>query len=463
MKECIAKHRDLHVIVSNFRGCGKSTTLARLEARSFLYAWYPFRKVEFFSAATVENMIDPKKSAAYDRKRLLNTFVSCVVAFVLACAANAFFRWVRPRNVKPLNERDEEGGFLPLSTEAGLLVACFIGGFIAHRFRRRVLIFDDITGNNADVRDVQRILEWLRLMERRANVIFVTSNEALDQLMVDKSPTTRNFLQMPVLEPREMVGRLDRMGLPLEGSEDGQLRGLGQLTAMYGVELAYSARFHTLSRSIGMDFASPSRDQLWKLCKGLTLDANHPIAIAGSALVAIDRYESFPLGGCLTEAALQEKLAAPEYVRRAFPRLENAPHRLIIPLILLATTHVSNDPKGEVALLHEIRQALELGEVAHNGLYEHVRVLLRFLAKQRARAELDYFKSLLDARGATLLDDILNQHRFNDQSEYLCPMIFRDLRQSVLDMLSDAYTKENKDTFALEGAIIKFNSWMKQC
>ena len=86
MKECIAKHRDLHVIVSNFRGCGKSTTLARLEARSFLYAWYPFRKVEFFSAATVENMIDPKKSAAYDRKRLLNTFVSCVVAFVLACA-----------------------------------------------------------------------------------------------------------------------------------------------------------------------------------------------------------------------------------------------------------------------------------------------------------------------------------------------------------------------------------------
>ena len=119
--------------------------------------------------------------------------------------------------------------------------------------------------------------------------------------------------------------------------------------------------------------------------------------------------------------------------------------------------------KGEEALLHEIRQALELGEVSHNGLYEQVRVLLRFLAKQRDHAELDYFKSLLDARGATLLDDILNQHRFNDQSEYLCPMIFRHRRQSVLDMLSDAYAKENKDTFALEGAIIRFNSWMKQC
>ena len=57
MKEHIAKHRGWHV---------------------------------FFSAATVENLVDPKKSAAYDRKRLLNTFVSCVVVFVLACAANAF-------------------------------------------------------------------------------------------------------------------------------------------------------------------------------------------------------------------------------------------------------------------------------------------------------------------------------------------------------------------------------------
>ena len=45
-----------------------------------------------------------------------------------------------------------------------------------------------------------------------------------------------------------MLGCLDRMGLPLEGSEGGQLRGLGQLTAMYGRACVFGALSQVVAR-----------------------------------------------------------------------------------------------------------------------------------------------------------------------------------------------------------------------
>eukprot|EP00742_Colponemidia_sp_Colp-10_P016876 GILJ01019381.1.p1 GENE.GILJ01019381.1~~GILJ01019381.1.p1 ORF type:complete len:281 (+),score=22.81 GILJ01019381.1:64-843(+) len=116
-----------------------------------------------------------------------------------------------------------------------------------------------------------------------------------------------------------------------------------EVVRLYGKELGLSARFYLewSTQKVEGTIAKPTRADLLMLCENLTLRTNRISAIVSSHLVDIHDYEHFPIGGCVADT---EKRSAVDYVKLAFPKSKMVPHRLVIPMILAATSHVA--PKG---------------------------------------------------------------------------------------------------------------------
>eukprot|EP00744_Colponema_vietnamica_P016647 GILI01023359.1.p1 GENE.GILI01023359.1~~GILI01023359.1.p1 ORF type:complete len:309 (-),score=13.45 GILI01023359.1:206-1072(-) len=198
-----------------------------------------------------------------------------------------------------------------------------------------------------------RLVSYLHYLsnEKQANVILVTSNEGLIHHFQDTAPYTRVEYQMPALTAAEMEDRLVRMDMTPNVKVE-------EVVRLYGEELGLSARFYLdwNTQKVEGTIAKPTRADLLMLCENLTLRTNRISAIVCSHLVDIHDYEHFPIEGCVADT---EKRSAVDYIKLAFPDTKMVPHRLVIPMILAATSHVA--PKG-VATEEEVNVMKRLSD-----------------------------------------------------------------------------------------------------
>lgn len=366
INNCLKKRWDRHVIVSAFRGCGKTTTLERLRRRGRFLVFY--RKLEFYDAKNLQDLEKQNKVPSL-YEDLLSMLWHLVLAAAVGMMLQIIWNYVCKRLGKKDSKQSDEAQDPHLEKQtiqvlidnipslkeiavAGITTILLTTLSLLSRFRRRVIVLDDVTKTVQMSKDVpselhrhsavRDLLERLSKKEKVANVIFVSSNEALDKLFEDPNKGTRGLLRMPPLTPEEMEARIERMGIRSEITVKDAIKS-------YGKELALSARFYQhMYVTSRMSPMRPTRDELRQLCSQLTLLASWKVALYGSHLVKLESYKEFSLGGCI-----DERLAKSEnvvyYVTQAFPTrpselCDGIPHRLIIPMILAATTHLSNLP-----------------------------------------------------------------------------------------------------------------------
>lgn len=482
-EECVARLHTKSVIVSNFRGCGKSTTLKRLQFRWFLYPrlWLT-RRIEFYDGDTADRAVDPTwvdlaaRGASFMFMFSLSTFIALTGLWFSRPEDDDSKRSLSVATVRDVVKEQlptKEGAFLAISVATiQLLFFC----------RRRVLILDDVSGTKSRLRKKfpanGSLLSALNVLSGSANVIFVSSHEMMRVQFPDASASSYTELRMPPLTAQEMELRLVRMGFDIRSalSEDGKpsVDGdespfdakespLGVVMKMYGLQLAYSARFYIFAKLDGILLRKPTRAQLRKICLGISLEAADKRAICCSSMVNVSTLEHFPLQGCINPGAVAEKKNAVQYFEEAFPGIKMVPHRLVIPMILAATSHVSNAPESDMQMYTNILEKLpeagswnklEIPSDAANA----VSGLRGKLQLTRWTFEVNYFRSSLNEANQLIFDDILSKYDIDKTggiSVHARMFVLR--REDILNALREKYVG---GTQACEERICAFEAWL---
>lgn len=391
INECIKSELHEPMVVSNFRGCGKTTTLWRIRKRAPM--GFLTRQVHFYNSSNVHTLTDP---SGWDR--IISAFRSeglAALATLVLALALAFYRFSKeeardckadPRKYSKVNPDLQEGNLHhiyrnvvqeQMPTKESMAATVIVTVCICLRLSRRlVIVLDDATGcaaanrstastaasgknvvEKANLPTVNKLLQKLKVVN--ANVIFVTSNEALEKHLTDAATDTLIKQRMCPLELPEMAARLRRQGIdaqagvtsPSSSQQPADVAYIAEVMRLYGEELALSAHFYRQVSISGMSIAKPSRVALAQMCETLVLQADTATAIYGAHPVKVDRYKNFPIEGCVPlpkpehatdtskmPGAVVHSVNAAEFIRQAFPGATWVPHRLVVPMILVSTT-----------------------------------------------------------------------------------------------------------------------------
>jgi len=224
---------------------------------------------------------------------------------------------------------------IPTSAGFSVLVLTVVFGCLG-RFRRRVVIFDDITRAKCPANGNQRnfirnnLLKTISGYEKRVNVVIVTSNEGLRWVFSDTNSTVRNVLTMPQATAGELVDILRRAGgLHVYRTT------VHQVAERYGKEHGLSTRFwltKTQGTTVGNILLENNghnllnRASLWDVAMNVDLKCEVSFALITlgmSPMVHLDLYKGV-IDGAVDKA-------------KSLLKTDQVPHRLVLISLLVAT------------------------------------------------------------------------------------------------------------------------------